>query len=166
MDLSTATEQISDVVSNTKKYKSKTEEVYNKYAKLINGHIDDLEKIVNDSYMTGVTGVIWVEMQINKLFNNIKSLLDSLNEQLTNITNNAKEWYTDSVNNIKISVIKSCYAKVGKEYTDEELKLLADSIPSPSFESLVPAIKVELQVPEVTDINSIDTLKLKKLPLI
>ena len=167
MDLSAATEPIAGTAKDINSFYESTVKKYNEIAKQINEDIDSLEKVTNDFYKGTVSSMKWVEMQIHKFVKLIVNTFESLVKSINNITAAAKKWYNDTITEIKASVIKSYYAKMGESCSEKEAELIAKTIPHPSFDSLMPTIEFDFPLPpETTNVDHLKGFKFKKLPII
>ena len=167
MDFSKAADKIANTTSKINDYNDKIKNTYNTCANTVNNYIDDIEKLTNNIIDASESMIIWIEQSISKLIKKIYDTIDVATKKINSLTKTAKDWYITTINNIKISVIKSTHAKLGKDCSDEQAKLMADAIPHPSFDSLMPEITINMQIPEVTDFTKYNNnIKLKKLPLL
>lgn len=166
MDTSDTDKKIGDISKNTTKYQDKRKETYNKYAIKINGYIDSLETVINKAITSGSSANAWTEIQINKILKNIEDTLNSMTKSINSITEQARNWYDDAMNKMKATSIKSNYAKMGKECSDEMAQEMAKNIPHPSIDSILPEIHIDFNIPENTEVEEWKQIELKKIPLL
>jgi hypothetical protein len=168
MDFSAATDRIAAIVVTVYKFKKKIESIYNKFANKINGYIDELEKVLEKLVELGVKAIAWIEMQIYKILKKITDALDAVKQAINNVLQQVKDWYNDTVNRFKVSIIKSVMAKLGIACSDEQAESMTGMIPHPAVDGLLPEIKIELPLPNVTDVRFLENYKieLKKLPIL
>lgn len=170
MDVSAAAAKIADIVITVNEYVEKIKSIYNKYAEKINGYIDELDRIIEKMVELGSQAIVWVEMQIKKVLKKISDALDSVKTKINDIINQLKDWYEKTIKKIKISIIKGSMAKLGVSLTDSAAEAMSDMIPNPDITSLIPEIKIELQLPDTNlsaDVEiDMSKYKLKKLPLL
>lgn len=170
MDFSAATDKIAAIVVMVYKFKKKIETIYNKFANKINGYIDELEKVLEKIVEFGVKAIVWIEMQIYKILKKITDALDAVKKAIDNVLQQVKDWYNDTVNRFKASLIKSVMAKLGIACTDEQAETMTGMIPHPAVDGLLPEIKIELQLPDinVNDLKFLENheIELKKLPIL
>ena len=170
MDVSAAASKIADIVITVNEYVEKIKSIYNKYAEKINSYIDELDRIIEKMVELGSQAIVWVDMQIKKVLKKISDALDSVKTKINDIINQLKDWYEKTIKKIKISIIKGSMAKLGVSLTDSAAEAMSDMIPNPDITSLIPEIKIELQLPD-TNLSAgveldMSKYKLKKLPLL
>jgi archaellum component FlaC len=175
MDFSKAIAKIADIVIKINNFYKKVKALYNKYAEKINGWIDKLnelfKKLVDAINNAARQAIVWVEMEINKILKKISDAIKVVTDKINDLTKQIGEWYEKTITNIKINVIRVVFAKLGIEADKASIEALASAIPHPSFESLVPEIKIELKIPvtqgavNIIDIPS-EELEISKLPLL
>lgn len=175
MDFSKAIAKIADIVIKINNFYKKVKELYNKYAEKINGWIDKLnelfKKLVDAINNAARQAIVWVEMEINKILKKISDAIKFLTDKINDLTKQIGEWYEKTITDIKINVIRVTLAKLGIEMDKAGMEALASTIPHPSFESLVPQIKIDLKLPVTQgNVNIIDIpseeLEISKLPLL
>jgi predicted PurR-regulated permease PerM len=172
MDFSKALTKIADIVIKINEFYEKVKGIYNKYAIKINGWIDELnelfEKIVNAPKQM----IVWLEMKLNKLLKKISDAIKSVTDKINDLKKQVGEWYDTTISSTKKNVIISVFSKIGQSITDNTAEMFASTIPHPSFDSLVPEIKIELTIPEIpssiTDKMQIplDGINIQKIPLL
>ena len=175
MDVSKAFEKFSNIQDKINNFNTKIKDTYNKYAKKINELIDKIEDISNRIAHATKQGIIWLEIEINKLLKQLSDLIKVATDKINAMTKQAGVWYEDTIKNIKLAVVKSSVAKTGIDMPETVIESTAAAIPHPSFNSIVPEIKIDLKVPmskghnnEKYDENNPqhNLIDLKKLPLL
>jgi DNA anti-recombination protein RmuC len=166
MDVSASTNKISGITNKTDEYNKNLIKTYNTSAKKINEYIDELETLLNEFNTNGTNSIIWIEIKIQKLVKKIYDAINALTNKINNITKQIEEWYINSIKQSKKSVIKSSMAKMGKNCNSTTAESMSDTIPTPEISSLLPKIKINMVLPEVTDAESIKSIELKKLPIL
>lgn len=170
MDVSAAASKIANIMITVNEYVEKIKSIYNKYAEKINSYIDELDRIIEKMVELGSQAIVWVEMQIKKVLKKISDALDSVKTKINDIINQLKDWYEKTIKKIKISIIKGSMAKLGVSLTDSAAEAMSDMIPNPDITSLIPEIKIELQLPDTNLSASVELdmskYRLKKLPLL
>lgn len=171
MDISAAAGKITGIVLKINEYYNKIKSIYNKFAKKINEYIDELEKILKKLAEAGMQALAWVDMQIKKVLKKIADALNAVKKKIDEIIEQIKKWYEKVIKKIKISVIKGVFAKLGVSMTDDAAEAMSDMIPHPDITSLIPDIKIELQLPgldiaSAPNLDFLNNIELKKLPLL
>ena len=161
-DVSKAVEKIDNIVSTIDRYKTKMEEIRDTYVTKINGYIQDLEDTINgaiDKINNGsASAAIWLEKRVTAIVEKIQRTLDNLKSALDSIIKQVEEWYNETVTNVKVSVATVALGKVG--ITEEAIiNAAAEAIPHPDIKSLIPDIKIELQLPEL-NLNNLGVEKI------
>lgn len=175
MDTSKVVNKISGITKKVDSFNIKIKGTYNKFAEKINKLIDEIEEISNKIIHSSKQQIIWLEIKLNELLKKLSNLIKTATDKINSMTNQAKEWYDETIKSTKITAVKSYAAKIGKNLSDPIIENTANTIPHPSFNSLMPEIKIDLQIP-VTQGYSNDSydknnsqhnsLNLKKIPLL
>lgn len=164
MDFSKASEKILDIVAKVNEYYDKIIEIRDKYVSKINKLIEDLENAINNAITSINNGVAsaekWLKAKIKTITDKIEKILESLKSKLEEILKGLKEWYNETITNIKVNVVISVTAMLNAKVSKEQAQLLADAIPHPDIESLIPEVKIE---PEIPDLNSINFGEIDKI---
>jgi hypothetical protein len=168
MDISPAVTKIADIVTKINEYKTAIEGTYNNYASKINGYIDEISTITEKLNNIGPNAVIWVEIKLKKVLKKISDTVSTLTKKIEALLLQIKTWYDNIISKVKTSVIQSTFAKMGVSLSADAASGMSDLIPSPDVTSLMPEIKIELPLPNITDISLLDNIKLDlpKLPLL
>lgn len=167
MDLSGATSKIEDTVENVKKIYEKIKEKYNTAATKINHYIDELQQVIDKLITAGEQAIEWAKMKIKKILKKISDALDNLKKIINDKIEQLTTWYNESVKKVKINTVKGVYAKIGATITNEQAEPFADLIPHPKIESFISPINIELQLPNIDNLFSLNySFELGKLPLI
>lgn len=161
-DVSKAVEKIDKIVSTIDVYKTEMERIRDTYVTKINGYIQDLEDTINgaiDKINNGsASAAIWLEKRVAAIVGKIQRTLDNLKTALDSIIKQVEEWYNETVTNVKVSVATVALGKVG--ITEEAIiNAAAEAIPHPDIKSLIPEIKIELQLPEL-NLNNLGVEKI------
>lgn len=166
MDISKATEKISEITKKVESFNTKIKGIYNTFAEKINKLIDEIEEISNKIANATAQAIIWLEIKLNELLKKLSELVQVATNKINALTKQASEWYEESVKSTKINVVKSYTAKIGKPMSDSAIEGMTSIIPHPSFSSLLPEIKIDLQVPVTQGYNNSTPINLKKIPLL
>lgn len=160
MDISGAIGQINDITTQVNTYIEKINAIKEKYVVKINETLDELEEAVNSA---ATKSVVWVEMKVAKLTKKLQTMLDSFAKKIQDIIKQLSEWFDKQINAIKISTIKGAMAKLGVECDTTMAEGMSSMIPSPSIESLLPEIKIELQLPNLSNLADVGEISLPRL---
>lgn len=169
MDFGAAVVKIADITIKVNEYIDKIIEIRNKYIVKINKCIDDLENTVNsavDKINAGARNIDkWLQIKIEKITKKIQGLLDKLKSNIDALIDQLSVWYEKTILNIKVNVILAVYAKLGIDCTRGGAKLLADMIPHPSIESLLPNFEINLpiEMPDISVMVEIEKVSLPRL---
>ena len=169
MDTSNSADKIADVVIKVNEYVDKIIELRKKYIGKINKCLTDLETVINDAVdkiNSGVDGALkWLEIKIAKITKKIQDILDNIKKKIDSIIKGLRTWYNTTVNNIKANVIMAVFAKTGIECTHDTAMAVADTIPHPSIDSLLPSFEIDLQIelPNMSGMVSIEKVSLPRL---
>ena len=171
MDVSAATNKISDIVLKINEYYEKIKSIYNNFANKINEYINELEKVLNKLNETSSQSIIWAEMQIKKILKKISDTLIAAKNKINNIIKQVEIWYENTIKKIKISIIKGSMAKIGVSLTDVAAEGMSSIIPHPDVKILIPEIHIDLQLPELafkskSNLDFLNSIELKKLLLL
>lgn len=167
MDFSKAATKIADISLKINAFIDKIKAIYNKYAGIINGYIDEFEKVISNLNKQGAAGIVWVEMKIQVIFKKISDAVNALLAKINNITKQIKTWYNNTIKRVKIDVIKATFIKINQPCSDSMAEAMADSIPHPDVESLIPKIEINMPIPPVSEnIDYLKNIELKKIPLL
>ena len=69
------------------------------------------------------------------------------------------------MNNIKRSFVKSICAKLGVECDNNTAELLAEAIPHPLIDSLLPKTNLDLQLPDISNLAEIGQVTIPRLEI-
>lgn len=169
MDFGAAVVKIADITIKVNEYIDKIIEIRNKYIVKINKCIDDLETTINsavDKINAGARNIDkWLQIKIEKITKKIQDLLDKLKSKIDALIDQLSAWYEKTILNIKVTVIIAVYAKLGIDCTRSGAELLADMIPHPSIESLLPnfEINLPLEMPDLSVMVEIEKVNLPRL---
>lgn len=175
MEVKKATDDIANTQQKAEVFNTKIKNTYNNFAIKINALIDKIEELTNKMVHNSNQNIIWLEIEMNKLLKQLSDLVKTATDKINNMTKQAKEWYNDTVKNIKLTVVKSSVAKTGKEMSETDIEAYADTISHPSADSIIPEIKIELEIPVTQGYNTDkydknnpqhNPINLKKLPLL
>lgn len=161
-DFSNAASKIADVVIKVNEFIEKLNKLIDKYVDKINDYIEELENTINNNIDKGTK---WLEIKSKPILKKIQDSLSSLQQKLDNMIKNLKDWYDTQINSIKTSVIKSSFAKLGVELNNDEVKILADEIPHPDIETLIPKINLEIELPEISTLAKNTQITLPRLEI-
>ena len=174
MDFSEALIKIGEIQVKISEFKTNIEGTYNKYATKINTYIDELDSIM-EKFIEAVenamsSAVEWISMKLKKLTKKIQDTLDALTVKIDSIKQQVTTWCDKTVKQIKINAIKSAFAKIGQDCNDSMAESFADMIPGIDAGNLLPDIKINLQLPDLSNMNEpgfkLNKIELKKLPLL
>lgn len=162
MNFGEAPSKISKIVNTVKTNITNIENIKTNTVDKINGYIDDLEKIINN---TDNKSEHYVEIQKEKKLKEINDGVDGLQNKLTKKINDLSEWYNKQVNNAKKCIIKANFAKLGQTCSDDMAETLASTIPHPEFSSFVPKIDLKLELPNLSNLKNTGYIKLPRLEI-
>lgn len=161
MDLSEATKKLNDVSDRINEFKEKIDEVKEKYVKKINKVLEDLEHTINNA---ATKGAAWANPRIYKLNKKLQGYIDALNTKISNLVAKLEKWYEDTVNNIKIGIIKSILIKIYGEVDDMMVRSLTGLIPHPPLNSIISIPKIEVELPDINNLEASD-IKLPRIEI-
>lgn len=162
MDFSEASARITNITSQISDHKEKLEVTKDKYVIKINKLLNELEHIVN---FATTKSPQYVEIQVNKKLKKIDDTIKSMNTKLNEIVNQSTIWYNTAIINIKRNTIKSVGAKMGIDVTNEMSDALAESIPHPTIEPLLPEIKLNIELPDLSNLSEIGQISIPRLKI-
>ena len=160
MDLSAATIKISNTVVTVYQYIENINTIKNKYINKINGYLEDIENTINSALTKSQE---WIEMKIKKITKKIYDCIDALLKKINDIINQLRTWYDIQINTIKSNVIMAVFAKLGQDCDKDTAMLFADLIPHPELDSMLPKINIDLELPDVSSLLNIGTVRLPRL---
>lgn len=156
------TDKIEEILKTIDTYKSKIEDIRVTYIDKINEKLEKLEEVLNSA---STRSQVWIEMQVKKITKSIQDTIDSMMKKIKEVVNNLQEWANTAFDNVSASLIISSMSKLGVELTRDAALSMTDMIPLklPSFDSLIPKIELELQIPDLSSLTSMGTISLPRL---
>jgi hypothetical protein len=86
----------------------------------------------------------WVTVKIEKLINNIKDIINTVNKKIDKISSDLQFWINDQIHNVKRCAVKSILSKKGLKVNNNTADNLADE--------LIPLDELKVEF----DVNNID----------
>jgi hypothetical protein len=160
MDLSSATIKIAKTVVTVNEYVDKIKALRDKYVKKINGYLEDIENTINGALTKSQE---WLEMKLKKIIKKIEDCLSALMKKISDIIDQLKTWYDKQIITIKKNIITAACAKVGIDCDETFIAIMQDLIPHPSLDSMLPSINIEIDIPDVSELINIGTVRLPRL---
>ena len=155
-------EKTNEVMQKVAEFERNTNAVCDEHVNRINHLLDKLEKVVN---MSGTKSTQWVEIQSEKLLKKISDNVNSLITTTDNMNKGLIEWYNKAMKTTKRSTIKSTYAKLGQTLTNDAADALADAIPNPSIEPYLPSVKLDLEIPDLSNMSEVGQISIPRLEI-
>ena len=165
MDVSKSAEKIDTTVSKVIEYHDRIIFIRDKYVRKINKKLDELENMINDAIRYANSGSKWLNIKIKKILKDIQDILDKCIERIKEIISQIKEWYNKTMTDIKVSIITAVFAKLGQNISRDQAMPLADAIPHPDIESLLPSINIELNLPDLMNLGEIKEVKIPRIEI-
>lgn len=152
MDVSVAIDKITELSDTVNEYVAEIEKIKTKGVDKVNGLLEDLENTINDAVNKNPQQV---ETESKKTSKEIEETLSGIIDKIEKLLDDVKKWYNNQLTQIKRSVIKGTFCKLGVECSDEQADGMASIIPNPPIESMLPEINLSLQLPDLTTLTNI-----------
>ena len=156
------TDKIEEILNTIDTYKGKIEKIRVTYIDKINKKLEKLEEILNSAL---TRSQVWIEMQVKKITKSIQDTIDSMMKKIKAVVDSLQEWANTAFDNVSASLIMSSMSKLGVELSRDAALSMIDMIPLklPSFDSLIPKIELELQIPDLSSLTGMGTISLPRL---
>lgn len=156
------TDKIEEILKTIDTYKGKIEEIRVTYIDNINEKLEKLEEVLNSA---STRSQVWIEMQVKKITKSIQDIIDSMMKRIKEVVDDLQEWANTAFDNVSASLIMSSMSKLGIELSRDAALSMSDMIPIklPSFDSLIPKIELDLQIPDLSSLTSMGTISLPRL---
>ena len=162
MNLSNAASKIGEITTTVNTHINNINRVIGDSVDKINGYLDDLEEVINSRAQKSAQ---WIEKRVKALTEKINKALEKLQRKLNKMISDLAEWYDTQINKAKVCVIKSNFAKLGQDCTDDMATTMASSIPHPDFNSFVPEFNLMIELPVLSNLSQMETIKLPRLEI-
>ena len=157
-----AASKIGDITDTVNTQIDNINRIMNEGIDKINGYLDDLEEVINSRAQKSA---VWIEKKIKVLTKKINDALENLQQRLDNMITNLGIWYDKQINKAKECIIRSNFAKLGQECSPELAATMASAIPHPDFSSFIPKIDLTIELPALSNLSQMGTIKLPRLEI-
>lgn len=162
MNLSNAASKIGEITTTVNTHINNINRIIGDGVDKINGYLDDLEEVINSRAQKSAQ---WVEKKVKTLTEKINKALEKLQRKLNKMISDLAEWYDKQINKAKACIIKANFAKLGQDCTDDMAATMASSIPHPDFNSFVPEFNLMIELPVLSNLSQMGTIKLPRLEI-
>ena len=162
MNLSSAASKIGEITTVVNTQIDSINRIMSDGVDKINGYLDDLEEVINSRAQKSAA---WVEKKVKVLTKKINDAITKLQQKLDALIINLGIWYNKQINNTKTCIIKANFAKLGQDCTDDMAAGMASAIPHPEFSSFVPEINLMIELPVLSNLSQMGTIKLPRLEI-